>query len=151
VNPVVLAPSRLGRVSEVQGCWLLKHDLEQIAGVLGWEGKVIDGVRLVDTELAAVTNGPELNGLLVPVRGSWRRALSVARTCLALAPTALLPAGPDAPSELCLLECGYAEVGLVIAGPDGATLALPARVKRPAGRRAVDQALVGQLTAQLAR
>lgn len=131
MKPVVLAPSRL----------------EQIADALGWTGAVTDGVRLVDTDVAAVVSGSELTGLMVPIRGSWRRALSIARPCLALAPTALLHTGPEAPSELCLLECGYAEIGLVA----DARVAVPPRAKRPASSRAVDRALAEQLTAQLAR
>jgi hypothetical protein len=131
VNPLALAPSRLARAAEA----------------LGWTGPLRPGLRLLDAEVAAVTAGPELVGLMVEVRDSWRSALGVARACLPLAPTALSLTTPDAPSELCLLECGYAEVGLVLA--DG-TLAAPARAARPLSARAVDRAQAAALAAVLA-
>lgn len=135
MKPVVLAPSRL----------------EQAAEALGWAGTVIDGVRLVDAAVAAVVSGAEPTGLIVPVRGSWRRALSVARTCLPLAPTALLHTGPEAPSELCLLECGYAEVGLVVDADGAAVVSVRPRPQRPVSSRAINRALAEQLSERLNR
>jgi hypothetical protein len=103
---------------------------------------------LLDAEVTVSASGPDLRGILIPVGVSWRRTLSVARACLPLAPTALLFDAAEPPSELCLLECGYAEVGIVV---ETAVL-LPARPPRPAGRqrRSVDRALAQQLDSQLA-
>ena len=119
---------------------------ESAVAALGWRGTPIDGVRVRDTDLTVVVSvdddgGPVLEGVLVPVRGSWRRALSVARACLAFAPVALVL--PEPPSELCLLECGYADVGLVVAGD----VVAPARERRPlrSTRSTFDRALFGEL------
>ena len=118
---------------------------------LGWHGTPIDGVRVRDTDLTVVVstggeNRPVLGGVLVPVRGSWRQALSLARACLAFAPVALVL--PEPPSELCLLECGYADVGIVV---DGEVLA-PPRTRRPvrSTRSTFDRALSGELDRVLA-
>jgi hypothetical protein len=118
---------------------------------LGWHGTPIDGVRVRDTDLTVVVsageeNRPVLAGVLVPVRGSWRQALSLARACLAFAPVALVL--PEPPSELCLLECGYADVGIVV---DGEVLA-PPRTRRPvrSNRSTFDRVLFGELDRVLA-
>ena len=118
---------------------------------LGWHGTPVDGVRVRDTDLTVVVsageeNRPVLGGVLVPVRGSWRQALSLARACLAFAPVALVL--PEPPSELCLLECGYADVGIVV---DGEVLA-PPRTRRPvrSTRSTFDRALSGELDRVLA-
>ncbi|WP_157017305.1 hypothetical protein [Cryptosporangium arvum] len=99
-----------------------------------------------DTDLTVVVSGgdggaPTLAGVLVPVRGSWRQALSIARACLAFAPVALVL--PEAPSELCRLECGYADVGIVVAGD----VVAPARAHRPvrSTRSTFDRVLSGEL------
>jgi hypothetical protein len=131
VNPVGLAPSRI----------------DQLAEALGWSGQAVDRVRLLDTEVAVVLTGAVPRGILVPVGASWRRALSVARACLPIAPSALA-FGAGTPSDLCLLECGYAEVGLVT----DAGVLLVARQPRPSGsqRRSVDRVFARQLADQLA-
>lgn len=117
-----------------------------VVTALGWHGTPMDGVRVRDTDLTVVVSvddggRPALGGVLVPVRGSWRRALSVARGCLAFAPVALVLPAP--PSELCLLECGYADVGIVVAGD----VIAPARARRPARstRSTFDRVLFGEL------
>ncbi|SHM94628.1 hypothetical protein [Cryptosporangium aurantiacum] len=119
---------------------------EGVVEALGWHGTLLDGVRVLDTELTVVITAgedrqPTLGGALVPVRGSWRQALSIARAFLAFAPVALVL--PEPPSELCLLECGYADVGIVVDG----NVVLPARSRRPVPttRRTMDRALWREL------
>ncbi|TQS43287.1 hypothetical protein [Cryptosporangium phraense] len=120
--------------------------------VLGWHGTPVTGVRLLDTELTVVVSPqddglpvhdgpPALDGVLVPVDGSWRHGLSIARACLPFAPAALRLSEP--PSELCLLECGYADVGIVV----GDEVVLAPRPRRTASgsRRTIDRALRGEL------
>ncbi|MFI5958554.1 hypothetical protein [Cryptosporangium sp. NPDC051539] len=114
--------------------------------VLGWQGTPVSGVRLLDTEVTVVVSPrddgpPSLNGVLIPVDGSWRQSLSIARACLAFAPVALRLTEP--PSELCLLECGYADVGIVV----GDEVVLAPRPRRTASRsrRTIDRALRGEL------
>jgi hypothetical protein len=148
VNPVSLASDRVSG-APAPAEFEQVAAFEQVAGALGWAGTPLSGVRLLDTELTVVVEPEQvIAGVLVPVNGSWRQALSIARTCLAFAPVALVL--PEAPSELCLLECGYADVGVVVAG----SVVLPARPRRPARttqRRLVDRALSDQLERTLRR
>ncbi|GAA3386422.1 hypothetical protein [Cryptosporangium minutisporangium] len=119
---------------------------EGVVEALGWHGTPLGGVRVPDAELTVVASldddgQPMPTGVLVPVAGSWRHALSIARACLAFAPAALVL--PEPPSELCLLECGYADVGIVVDGE----VVLPARPRRPvrSTRRAMDRTLEREL------
>ncbi|GAA0271098.1 hypothetical protein [Cryptosporangium japonicum] len=119
---------------------------ESVVAALGWHGSPVEGVRVRNTDLTVVVSDgedgpPVLAGVLVPVRGSWRQALSIARACLAFAPVALVL--PEPPSELCRLECGYADVGIVV---DGGVVA-PARAHRPvrSTRSTFDRVLFGEL------
>ncbi|MFG1920789.1 hypothetical protein [Cryptosporangium sp. NPDC048952] len=119
---------------------------ESVVTALGWHGTPVDGVRVRDTDLTVVVSDGRdgqsgLAGVLVPVSGSWRQALSLARACLAFAPVALVLT--EAPSELCLLECGYADVGIVVADH----VVAPARSRRPlrSTRSTFDRVLFGEL------
>lgn len=125
--------------------------VEGVVAALGWHGTPVEGVRVRDTDLTAVVSADEdgrsvLGGVLVPVRGSWRQALSLARACLAFAPVALVL--DEQPSELCLLECGYADVGIVVTD----AVVAPARARRPvrSTRSTFDRALFGELDRVLA-
>ena len=124
---------------------------EGVRSALGWHGTPLEGVRVRDTDLTVVVSAgddgrPVLDGVLVPVSGSWRQALSLARACLAFAPVALVL--PEPPSELCLLECGYADVGIVAADD----VVAPPRARRPARttRSTFDRVLFGELDRVLA-
>jgi hypothetical protein len=143
VNPVGVAPARLEQAVDALGWREPNPELPHPLGEL----RLLDGLRLLDARVVVAASGTEPRGILLPVGASWRQTLSIARTCLPLAPTALLFSAAEPPSELCLLECGYAEVGVVV----DATVLLAARRPRPAGsrRRSMDRELAQQLTSQL--